>query len=237
MGSNQDAVGAAPDFFEGLEVFGDPAPAHEVFLRPYCMDAYEVSVERYEHCVQEGACDPGDRECSLMPQEQIYRTRINHYPDECHNHGELCPQYPVNCRTWEQAHAYCQWIGRRLCTEAEWERAAGGPGPGKRTYPWGGEPASRERANTCIDGPGHLLPVDALPAGASAEGVYNLSGNVYEWVYDYYAPYQPSDHGLRVDPRGPDQGVLRIGRGGCFLTESTYASTERTTFKPSFDWG
>jgi formylglycine-generating enzyme required for sulfatase activity len=237
MGSEEISAGTTPEFFGGLDVFGDSTPVHDVTLKPYCMDVYEVSIERYESCVQEGACDPGEGECSLRPSEKIYRTRINHLPDECQNHGELCPHYPANCRSYEQAFAYCRWIGRRLCTEAEWERAAGGPGPERRKYPWGDEPASRKRSNTCIDGPGHLAPVEAFPEGVSAEGVYNLSGNVYEWVHDYYAPYQAPDRGPLVDPRGPDDGFLRVGRGGCFLSESGFATTERTTFNPAFDWG
>jgi len=238
MGSNEADHGTPPPvYFGGLRTLGNPGPAHEVLLDPYCIDQYEVTVERYEACVRAGVCDPGQLECTLMPNTMDYRTKVNHYPEECDNRGELCPNYPVNCKSYEQASIYCQWIGRRLCTEAEWERAAGGPGPGKRVHPWGSETGDATRANTSLDGPGNLMPVDSYPKGVSAAGVYNLTGNVYEWVSDFYATYQVSAGNLLINPQGPEVGKLRVGRGGCFLTKSRRTTVERTTFDPEFNWG
>ena len=236
MGSDEEGHGAPPPaYFGGLHTLGDPRPAHEVFLDTYCIDRYEVTVARYETCVRAGACDPGVDECTRVPNTMDYRTKVNHYPEKCDNRGELCPNYPVNCKSYEQASTYCQWIGRRLCTEAEWERAASGPG--KRVHPWGFEAVDATRANTSLGGPGHLTPVDSYPGGISTEGVYNLAGNVYEWVSDFYAIYHDSDGNLSANPQGPGAGKLRVGRGGCFLTEPRHTTVERTTFDPEFNWG
>ena len=238
MGSNEEENRVLPPaYFGGLRSLGDTGPAHGVFLDPYCIDRYEVTVERYEACVRAGVCDPGEVECTHMPNTSDYRTKVNHYPEECDNRGDLCPNYPVNCKSYEQASTYCRWIGRRLCTEAEWERAASGPGPQKRVHPWGFEGVDATRANTSLDGPGHLTPVNSYPGGMSVEGVYNLAGNVYEWVSDFYATFQSPSGDLQVNPRGPEVGKLRVGRGGCFLTESRHTAVERTTFDPEFNWG
>jgi formylglycine-generating enzyme required for sulfatase activity len=238
MGSDQEEHGVLPPaYFGGLHTLGDPRPAHEVFLDSYCIDRYEVTVEHFEACVRAGVCDPGEVECTRAPNSMDYQTKVNHYPEKCENRGELCPNYPVNCKSYEQASTYCQWTGGRLCTEAEWERAAGGPGPEKRVYPWGCDAADATRANTSLDGPGHLMPVDSHPVGMSAEGVYNLTGNVYEWVSDFYATYHDYAGDIPVNPKGPKVGKLRVGRGGCFLTESWHTTIERTTFDPKFNWG
>lgn len=237
MGSDESEHEAPPPaFFGGLRSFGVQGPAHEVQLDAYCIDRYEVTVERYEACAQSGVCDPGGSECSYMPREGEYQTRVNHYPRECDNRGHLCPTFPVNCKSYTQAQSYCSWIGRRLCTEAEWERAASGPGPSKRAHPWGDAPPNADLLNALEHGPGHLMPVDSYPDGVSAEGVHNLAGNVYEWVADAYAPYRVGARPSR-NPTGPRTGALRIGRGACFLSESGFKSADRTTFDPDFNWG
>ncbi len=234
MGSDEEPRGEPPEDFRGLDIFGDPRPAHEVLLGPYCIDKYEVTVERYEDCVRAGACDPGEARYSALPGSGVFLTRVNHYPDDCRNRGDLCPTCPVNCRSHAQARDYCRWTGRRLCTEAEWERAASGPGPGKRPFPWGSDPVDPATANIAGVGPGHVLPVGSLPGGASVEGVLDLAGNVYEWVDDVYWEY--------ATPAGSSSDASRerflwVGRGGCFHTDSGYENWERTTFDPDFDWG
>ncbi len=234
MGSNQAEGGASPNDFGGLDRLGDPRPLHTVHTTPFCIDKYEVTVERYESCVQAGFCDPGRENAQFSTAADSFQTHVNHYPDYCMERGERCPTCAVNCRSFEQAEAYCAWIGRRLCTEAEWERAASGPGPTKRRFPWGEEPPDALLANVGGEGPGYVLPSDALPAGASAEGVFNLSGNVFEWVEGPYALYL--DFG--ATSLSPTEGVsLRLGRGGCFHTSTGYRTFDRTTFHPEFNWG
>ena len=99
MGSDHEPSGRPPDYFRGLPLFGDPGPAHEVYLESFCMDKYEVTLERYEACVQAGACSPGEAEHSYLAEGPAFKTRVNHYPDDCVNHGELCPVCPVKGRS------------------------------------------------------------------------------------------------------------------------------------------
>lgn len=106
---------------------------------------------------------------------------------------------PATCVSWQQAAQYCRWIGGRLPTEAEWERAA--RGRKERAYPWsdatGEEPVDCDHANHFACGE-RLLPVDAPLLGRSPDGIAHLAGNAAEWVSDYYGPYRRGSN-----PRGP----------------------------------
>ena len=132
------------------------------------------------------------------------------------------PTEPARGVSWAQARAHCRWLGMDLPTEAQWERAAHGPGVGPKRYPWGDEDADCRRANLshvhaqCHDGP---RPVGAhSPDGDSAEGVVDLAGNVSEWVRDVYAyAYSPNESDPAVDPTGPGHGTYRVVRGGSYL--------------------
>jgi len=213
---------------------GDARPVHWVSLGAFYIDKYEVTYERYDACVRAGVCSPAGLEWE--PPVNKLRSEdglvVNEYPPECRGHEEDCPYHAINAKTWEQAHTYCRWIDRRLCTEAEWERAANGPGQEQRLYPWGDDPLDGSLANIS----GTINVVDDHPAGQSAEGVFNLTGNVMEWVEDYYGLYSsaPSDAPL-VDPTGPASGDRRITRGGCILFSKL--NTSRDLEDPAFDWG
>ncbi len=148
----------------------DEAPAHRVKLPGFAMTRSEVTVAQYRRCVGAGSCQaaPAGARCNFAEA-----SRGGH---------------PANCLTWRMAEAFCAWAGGRLPSEAEWEyaaRSSGGPG----AYPWGDEPASCGRAVMqdkrgpgC--GRGSTWPVCSLPQGNSAQGLCDLSGNVWEWVAD-----------------------------------------------------
>jgi formylglycine-generating enzyme required for sulfatase activity len=179
----------------------DEVPAHNVTLKAFWMDKLEVTNGMYMLCVQAGACEP--------PQLFKSQTRNSYF-----NNSEF-NDFPVVYVTWLQADTYCKWAGRRLPTEAEWERAA--RGDDFRIYPWGDDrpDSSRGNFNYFV---GDTTRVGSFPAGASPFGILDLAGNVAEWVYDYYDPGYYSK-GVTVNPPGPgarSQYFNRVVRGGTF---------------------
>jgi len=176
-------------------------PQNTVYLDGYWIDKYEVTNGQYALCVADGDCQP--------PFTFGSHTRKSYY-----DNPEFS-DYPVVWVKWGMARAYCEWAGRRLPTEAEWEKAARGTDGQK--YTWGDDPVSGERANLCDancpkswanfnfdDGYADTAPVGSFPAGASPYGVMDMAGNVWEWtgtlIQDY--PYDPSDGREDLDASG-----------------------------------
>jgi len=174
MGSDEkDVQGRSVDLGLTKPWFQDEGPAHTVTLPGFYLDRTEVTNQDFAAFVRARRAQvPGS-------------WKAEGYPS-----GE--DRYPVTDVTWYQASAYCLWAGKRLPTEAEWEKAARGP-KGLR-YPWGNEFDSR-KANLLSDGP---RPVGSYIQGESPYHVQDLVGNVWEWTSDWYLPYPgntvPSDN-------------------------------------------
>jgi formylglycine-generating enzyme required for sulfatase activity len=189
----------------------DEAPARTVTLAAYAIDRTEVTQAAHRACIDAGAC-----------------TTPPTFDSEAH------PNRPITSMTWDDAVTYCAFVGKRLPTEAEWERAA--RGTDGRTYPWGDDAPDCAHANTAgcstSDDP---LDVGSLPLGASPVGALDMAGNVWEWTADYYAAdaynTQPA-----TDPTGPASGTSRTYRGGGSGNTSDLATTTNRadTYAPDF---
>jgi serine/threonine-protein kinase len=197
------------------------APEHIVYLDSYWIYKHEVTNAQFAAFLnQEGNQGEGDANWFDVGDED---ARI-------YNSGDVwIPQngyadHPVVEVSWYGAQAYCNWIGGRLPTEAEWEKAA--RGEDGRKYPWGDEGALCRVVNYggCVF---ETVPVGSYPAGASPYGLLDMAGNVWEWVYDWYdEDYYISSS--ESNPSGPIEGVDHVVRGGAFLANS---STHRTSYR------
>lgn len=175
----------AGEFWMGTEDgLQDARPLHRVHLSSYWFDKYEVTNARYRQCVEGGGCTPPKDRLTFEDPQRAQR--------------------PVTSITWSQARSFCMWRGKRLPTEAEWEKAA--RGTDGRRYPWGND----GEFMTSMNG---AEPVGRQASMASPYGVFNLIGSVSQWVKDWYAEdfYQTSP---ARDPQGPLRGSFRVLRGG-----------------------
>jgi formylglycine-generating enzyme required for sulfatase activity len=194
----------AGDFMMGsVEGDLDEQPVTKVSLAAYWIDQTEVTNSMYAKCVEDGSC--------VRPSNTIHFYE-NRYDD-----------HPVAWVDWNDAIAFCSWVGRRLPTEAEWEKAA--VGNDGRKYPWGNnEPTSALLYySTSIE---DTTPVGYYPDGASPYGAYDMLGNVWEWVSSMYRPY-PYDS---IDGR-EDLSIAgdRVMRGGAWFRNATNISS--STFR------
>jgi formylglycine-generating enzyme required for sulfatase activity len=183
----------------GMDVRRAPneLPEHNVTLDAFWMDQLEVTNAMYALCVDAGECTPPQ---NLKSQRRPFYFNTSEFRD-----------YPVIYVTWGQAKTYCEWAGRRLPTEAEWERA--GRGDDFRTFPWGEDKADGTLANFNML-VGDTSRVGTYPAGASPFGVLDMAGNVAEWVNDYYSPNYAN--AVTLNPTGPETSTSlhRAVRGG-----------------------
>lgn len=170
----------------------DEYPQRTVFLSAYWIDETEVTAAQYRECVELGDCSAAGT------------SNLCTHPDQAKS------DHPINCVTWKQAAEYCQWAGKRLPTEAEWEKAA--RGMDGRIYPWGNQAPSQTLANLGRN-EGATTPVSQYPAGASPYGILDMAGNLWEWVEDrYIGDYYSQSSNL--NPQPPSTGESRVVRGG-----------------------
>lgn len=175
----------------------DEFPQQKIFLDDFLIDKYEVTNHQYtEFLVATG-----------------HREPLNIYGEVSLSQEQGIDHLPVVQVSWNDAEDYCIWIGKRLPTEAEWEKAA--RGTDGRIYPWGNSPPTKDLANydrEWDDGNAIEL-IGTLPGGGSPYGVQNMAGNVREWVQDWYAEDYYKESPER-NPKGPDTGILKVVRGG-----------------------
>ncbi len=193
----------------------DEGPAHAVTLAAFEIDVHEVTNADFRKFVSSDDC-PGPL-VEGNPDPCVYDGYESSNTHEDYWTNRDYDDYPVINVRWDQAEAYCRWLGKRLPTEAEWEVAA--RGSDDRRYPWGDDEPTCDRVNysACIP---DAIETGSLPAGASPFGALDMSGNVAEWVQDYYNPSYYS-WGETDNPTGPDQGSNRVVRGGSWFCDTS----------------
>jgi formylglycine-generating enzyme required for sulfatase activity len=210
----------AGEFIMGNDDVGDDPvrqverPAHVVYLDGFYIDRYSVTAAELAAFLNavgghKWRCGSDCIYTQAGPEEKPVGLEIQ-IVDGHYVPGEGYEDMPVTIATWEGARDYCEWVGKRLPTEAEWEKAA--RGTDGRLYPWGDEwdptrPASGLRAIG-----DDAAPVGTHPGDVSPYGVYDMLGNVPEWVADWYDPeyYHRSPY---ANPQGPKEGVIHVARG------------------------
>jgi formylglycine-generating enzyme required for sulfatase activity len=242
------------DFAEGYPRDGE-GPVHRVQLGPFGIDTHAVTNDRFAAFVEAtghvtdaerygwsfvfGGLLPDDFEDTRGVAEspwwrQVYGADWRH-PEGPQSDLSGRGDHPVVHVSWNDAQAYCEWSGTRLPTEAEWERAARG-GLEQQHFPWGDErePGGEHRMNVFQGAfPGENTRADGhagtAPVGSFAPndyGIYNMTGNVWEWCADWfdagYYAVSPVN-----DPRGPGSGTHRVMRGGSYLCHASYCNRYR----------
>jgi formylglycine-generating enzyme required for sulfatase activity len=191
------------------DLFGDgyenEKPVHQVTLSAFKMSQHEITNEQY--CAFLNA-DPGRNIEGLIYLET---SRIVRQEDR-YVSTEGFEKHPVVGVTWYGAKSFCDWMGGRLPTEAQWEYAARAAGDSIK-YPWGNEEPDSTKANFWILSESRIAtkPVGSYPPNAL--GLFDMAGNVWEWCHDWYGNYSTQP---QVDPDGPTSGVSRVVRGGAF---------------------
>ena len=208
------ALVPAGEFTMGSNMADDEKPVHHVYLNAFYMDKYEVMVGQYARFLEATDMEePPDWYIMNQPQHQ---------------------KRPVVNVDWEDAVMYCKWAGKRLPTEAEWEKAA--RGTDGRIYPWGNEAPTRLHANYGRkEWNNHLalVPVGSFEEGRSPYGIYDMAGNAWEWVSDWY-DYDYYQNSPRRNPIGPATGDSKVVRGGSWLYISEFLrSAHRFAAQPT----
>ena len=209
------AVVPAGEFMMGSPTGdSDEQPAHKVHVDAFSMDKYEVTVGQYAVFLQAKGIDPpSDWKTMNQPAHQ---------------------KRPVANVDWADAFAFCKWAGKRLPTEAEWEKAA--RGTDGRLYPWGNDPPTPLHANfgkPDWNNHGVLAPIGTFEDGKSPYGIYDMAGNVWEWVNDWY-DYNYYKTSPSQNPTGPSTGGTKVIRGGSWYSNPrAMRSANRSLITPT----
>ena len=174
----------------------DEQPIHKVFLDSFYIDKFEVTNGRFAKFVEAIQSEPpwgfADKETPVVRPDQ-----------------------PVRWVNWMDAIGYCLWAGKRLPTEAEWEKAA--RGPDARLYPWGNDaPTPAHAVFGLKEGSDTVSAIGNRDKGKSPYGVHDLAGNLYEWTTDWYDEEFYSKNPA-INPKGPLEGTAKVQRGGSYI--------------------
>ncbi|MFH1760884.1 MAG: formylglycine-generating enzyme family protein [bacterium] len=212
-------------------------PEHSVFLSPYLIDRYEVTIRRFVEFLKDGN------------DTYFFHNMQNIGVLKNNSNYSILPgreEHPITWVDYEGAKSYCEWAGGRLPTEAEWEKAA--RGPDKHIYAWGNDFYFNQYgpqywlANYIVgyggrtdsifqsDGGVYSVPVGNYENGKSSMGVYDMCGNVQEWCSDWYSNQYSGDS--LINPTGPQLGLSRVVRGGGF---KSYPEEMQTTSRFRLD--
>ena len=206
----------------------DEKPGRKVYLDAFEIDRTEVTVAQYRACVRAGKCSkPDESECYVWAGSAWKKGAELSAAFKRDDH-------PVVCVNWNDATAYCGWAGKKLPTEAQWEKAA--RGTDGRVYPWGDDKASCRYAvmddggKGC--GTGGTMAVGSKPSGASPSGAFDMAGNVWEWTADWYGDSYYRN-GPTKNPSGASGGSYRVLRGGSWNYNAAFLRTSnRDGFAP-----
>ena len=216
----------------------DEEPAHRVCLSGFYIDRHEVTnAQFHEFTEATGYVTEAEKDASLA-EDRTWR-----HPDGLGSNAGDIPNHPVVCVTWNDANAYATWAGKRLPTEAEWEKAA--RGTDGRRYPWGNANPTSTLANiadksvelrwsdaSLDDNYKTASPVGSFPNGKSVYGTEDMGGNAWEWCSDWWSSgYYES--GPSNNPTGPETGEFKVIRGGSWFSGADGARTaHRMHFRP-----
>jgi formylglycine-generating enzyme required for sulfatase activity len=259
MGSNKtDAAGLQKEYGFVNPLYVDEHPPHPVTLPAFMIDTYEVTNAQYKAYIQQTkALDPPAwiqngynvrdeklRGATLENLRWVARDyfKLDKDPDvmtreillaELEKIQKLRDTLPVTGVTWDDAYSYCKWAGKRLPSEAEWEKAA--RGPHGHEYPWGAQ-WDAKKANTGvdpIDSGEATAPVGSYPSDISGYGVFDMAGNVSEWVANWYQPYPAAAY--KHEAFGEIHKVIRGGGAGDghYALSSFYRTSRRAHAEPS----
>jgi len=202
------------------KAWGDELPVHQVTLRRFRIGRYPVTVQEFGWFI-------ADKGYSVRKHWAEGYGEFEEPADW--EQQKQYPNRPVVGVSWFEAAAYCSWAGRRLPTEAEWERAARGEESNR--YPWGDDPpldTSRANYHSIV---GHPTPVGLFPKGNTSEGLCDMLGNVREWCGDWFGAYE---NGSLENPTGPNSGEKRVARGGSWAGGAPGVRvSDRSKFAPS----